>query len=84
MLINDLIHRFVYKINHKSISDRYKENMSKINITINIDKNDVNKNIYFLDNYYYDDLGIKIEQHDHLKELNEYNTELYINNTINP
>ena len=81
MLINDLIRRFVYKINHKSISDRYKEIIKNqsIFIMIDIDKNDVNKKIYFLDNYYYDDIGNKIEKHDHLKELNENNTELYIN-----
>ena len=54
--------------------------MTKINITINIDKNDVNKNIYFLDNYYYDENYDKKYTHDHLKELNENNTELYINN----
>ena len=53
--------------------------MSKINIIINIDKNDVNKKIYFLDNYYYDNYLIKRDNHDHLKELNENNTRLYIN-----
>ena len=63
-------------------NDKYKMNLSRIIITINIDKNQVNNKIYFLDNYYYDDIGDKIEQHDHLKELNEYNTELYINNKI--
>ena len=59
---------------YKNIAkDKYIMNMSKINITINIDKNEVNKNIYFLDNYYYDDNLNKKYTHDHVKELNEYN-----------
>ena len=50
--------------------------MNKIFITINIDKNDVGKTIYVLDNYY----NYKISKYsrDHLKELNEYNTEFLI------
>ena len=81
-LINDLIDRFIFKINHKLISDKYKETIKNTNIfiIINIDKKDVNKNIYFLDNYYYDENGDKKYSHEHLKELNENNTELYINN----
>ena len=63
------------------MSTRYNESTKYTNIfiMINIDKNEVNKNIYFLDNSYYDDKGNKIEQHDHLKELNVDNTELYVN-----
>ena len=69
--INDLIDQFVYKINHTlTPCSEYKNNYSSINIKIKIKKSEINKNIYFLDNYY---------THDHLKELNEYNTELYIN-----
>ena len=57
-------------------------NNNKINgiqIKIKIKKEDINKEIYFLDNTkgIYD--GIE-HYHDNLKELNEYNTELYINN----
>ena len=66
--------------NTSNITDKCKffsKNMNRIIIKVHIDKNDVNKNIYFLDNYYYDN-GKKYT-HDHLKELNEYNTELYIN-----
>ena len=48
-----------------------------------IEKDDINKDIYFLDNTVgkYLIYG-KIEEHyhDNLKELNEKNTELYINN----
>ena len=82
MLINDLIDRFIFKINRKLISDRYKEAIKNTNIfiIINIEEKDVNKNIYFLDNYYYDENDDKKHTHDHLKELNENNTELYINN----
>jgi len=48
---------------------------------IEIDQYDINKDIYFLDNSngYIDDKGIE-HYHDNLKELNESNTELYINN----
>ena len=55
-------------------------NHTSISITINIDKNEINKEIYFLDNYYCDaeELDEKYT-HDHLKELNGNNTKLYIN-----
>ena len=62
----------------------YKKNnivkTNEIKLIINIDKEDVNKDIYFLDNTKYKELltGIK-HYHDNLKELNESNTELYIN-----
>ena len=84
IFINDLIGRFLFKINKKPIkliTDRYKEikKNNDIFIIIDIDKNVLNKKIYFLDNYYYDDTGNKKYTHDHLKELNEHNTELYIN-----
>ena len=41
---------------------------NEIDILINIEKEDINQTIYFLNNYDND-----------LKKLNEYNTELYIN-----
>ena len=55
-------------------------------MTLNIEKEDINKDIYFLDNTndkYYN--GVKFEEHyhDNLKELNESNTKLYINNVNN-
>ena len=55
-------------------------NNNEINIIINIDKVDIGKKIYFLDNKYEDDNYLKHSSHDNLKELNELNTELYINN----
>ena len=79
IFIGDLIDQF-RKIEHISTPCSESENnYTSISITINIDENEINKEIYFLDNYYYDDNLIKIVQHDHLKELNEDNTELYIN-----
>ena len=68
-----------------NITDKYKffsKNMNRIIIIVHIDKNEINKNIYFLDNYYYDDNWDKKYTHDHLKELNENNTRLYINNKM--
>ena len=53
---------------------------NEINIVINIEKEDINKNIYFLDNYEYKDEKRINHFHDNLKELNESNTEIYINN----
>ena len=44
---------------------------NEIRMEIKIVKEDINKDIYFLDN---------TEEHNHLKEINENNTELYINN----
>ena len=40
-------------------------------MVINIEVNDINKKIYFLDNY---------KDQNNLKEINESNTEVYINN----
>ena len=52
---------------------------NEIIIQIKIDKNDINKEIYFLDNTdFFDHNCIKV-YHGFLKELNKYNTELYIN-----
>ena len=54
---------------------------NEIKLKVKIDKNDVNKNVYFLDNTkeFEDKKGNK-HIHDNLKELNSSNTELYINN----
>ena len=52
---------------------------NEILLTININKDDIGKQIYFLDNTEYkDDFGIK-HKHYNLMEMNEENTELYIN-----
>jgi hypothetical protein len=82
MLFNDLIYKFIYKINHKLMSNRFQENISRIKITVHIKKNEINKEIYFLDNYYYDDDGNKKYTHDHLNELDEHNTKLFINGKL--
>ena len=54
---------------------------NKVEITLDIKNVDVNKNIFFLDNtdYIEDKTNIKYF-HNNLNELNEYNTDLYINN----
>jgi len=50
-------------------------------ITLKIKKEDINQKIYFLDNTDYIDKETKIKIfHNNLKELNEKNTQLYINN----
>ena len=55
-----------------------KENI--ISLIISINENDINKEIYFLDNIDDEDDEIKIKpEHDKLVEMNEFNTELYIN-----
>ena len=54
-----------------------------ISMKIIIDKEDINKNIYFLDNtdsLYFENGNWVEHHHDNLKELNELNTELFINN----
>jgi len=54
---------------------------NEIEITIKINKDDINKDIYFLDNTNYIEKESKIKHfHDNLKELNESNVDLYINN----
>ena len=79
IFIGDLIDQF-RKIEHISTPCSESENnYTSISITINIKGWEVNKEIYFLDNYYYDDNWNKKDTHDHLKELNENNTELYVN-----
>ena len=51
---------------------------NEIKLSVKINKDDINKDIYFLDNTdgTYNDIK---HYHDNLKELNESNTELYIN-----
>ena len=64
----------------------YKKN--EIKIQLKIENDDINKEIYFLDNtsneykFYIDGKDIE-HNHDNLKELNELNTELYIDNIKN-
>ena len=73
------IEPFKLKINKNN------KNMNKyrneIDILIKVKIDDINKKIYFLDNYveYIKNIFIK-HSHDGLKELNNSNTKLYINN----
>ena len=64
-------------------SDNNKQNKNEIKMTIKIDKYHINNVIYFLDNtdgsYLINDKFIE-HNHDCIKELNESNVELYINN----
>ena len=72
IFLNELITKFI-KINFRKKRNLVKNN--KINIKLKINEEDINKKIYFLDNY--EENG---HFHTHLKELNELNTEVYINN----
>ena len=67
-------------INHLTNENINNKNANEIRIIINISKEDINKDVYFLDNTdgFEDNKGNK-HYHDNLKELNETNTELYIN-----
>ena len=47
---------------------------NEINLSVKIDKHDINKQIYFIDN---------LDDHNHLREMNESNTILYINDIKN-
>ena len=59
-------------------------NKNEINMTINIEKKDINNNIFFLDNtkgLYNNEKNNKVENsNDNLKELNERKVEIFIDN----
>ena len=87
---NDINVNYMLELcNNLNISSFIKKNESNnkyenvISILINIDKNDKKKEIYFLDNYEYKDNEGMIHYHDNLKELNEFNTKLYIDDVEN-
>ena len=67
---------------NQNIVIKNKEIKNEICITLKIEKDDLDKEIYFLDNtdgtYNINDKEVN-SVHDNLKELNELNTELYIN-----
>ena len=67
ILIKNIIKDFM-----KIFKNGIKRKKNEINLLINIDKPEINKEIYFMDNY--------DNYHNNLKELNDLNTELYINN----
>ena len=72
-----LINKFISQSN---TDNKYNQLPNEINISIKVDKEDINKNIYFLDNYAFIDNENNEHFHDNLKELNELYTKLYINN----
>ena len=70
--INDFIDKY---LKDKSIKN------NEVKILLYIRKEDINKNIYFLDNVEYTQYQSNIKHfHDNLKELNDFNVYLYINN----
>ena len=90
------IHCIKSKYYNKGIFFKYiidgfiKEFFHEVNIMLDIQKEDINNKIYFLSNYYYhnykEDNNLFIRKEDDLNknnilnELNDYNSELYINN----
>jgi len=69
LFIKFIIDKFIQNFKHK-----YNYNNNEINMIVNIEKNDINKDIYFLDNY-----KETISKKEHLDEINELNTKLFIN-----
>ena len=81
--INEFINKQKYmnKFKYECKYKYYKNNINEINIFMNIDKNEINKEIYFLDNYELENnKNNKNILHNNLKELSSSNTEIYINN----
>ena len=76
--IHDFIEKFKY--NNKQNQENNINSYNELDILININREEINKEIYFLDNYKYKDTKSRIHFHDNLKELNDSNTEIYINN----
>ena len=74
-IIKKLKYNFQYLKKDQKNNDYFN---NEINIVININKEDIGHNIYFLDNEYEENY-IFYSFHDNLKELNELNAELYIN-----
>ena len=82
IFLTSLISEFVNRYKHiKKFQLKYNKNIiNEINILVKIDKKDINKEIYFLDNIEYKDKEGINHLHDNLKELNTLNTELFIDN----
>ena len=63
------------------VNDFINNYVNKIEIELKVNKKDINKHIYFLDNIDYIEFKNNINHyHDNLKELKESNTKLFINN----
>ena len=67
------------ELNKNNNSNKNNNIKNEIKIQLKINKDDINKKIYFLDNTDGDEAS-RGSYHDNLKELNKLNTELYINN----
>ena len=82
ILLKKNINEFIDRVKYQNrIKNKYNKNLNEINILIKIKKEDIKKEIYFLDNEYkkYENgKWVYHNDHDNLKELNEFNTELYI------
>ena len=82
--INEINNENIIKNKFTKILNLYEQiSVNEIKIKVKIEKRDINKEIYFLDNTdgKYKINGKKEEyHHDLLKELNESNVKLYINN----
>jgi len=86
IFFNEIINRFIkyiknYKYIRKINKSRSNNNQNnEIDIFINIEKDEVNKEIYFLDNSPYWNNEYLKNYHKKLKELNESNSEIIIDN----
>ena len=74
-IINDFINQYRY-----NRSNSYKNFRFEINLSIEINKEDINHKIYFLENYKYQDNKNIKHFGENLKALNELIEEFYINN----
>ena len=75
IFFNILINEFIKEYRHEQ------KLYNEIDLYYKVNYYETYKKHYFLDNFaYIDDQDIKHQQHDNLQELNEFNTELYIDN----
>ena len=75
-----IINEFIKEYKSSKIESGHVYSNNEINIFTKIEKEDINKEIYFLDNYQYVDNKGNKHFHDNLKELEENRPELYIDN----
>ena len=78
---------FINQIKNNEKNGVYENNLiisnikNELEIKLKIEEKDINKKIYFLDNTDYIETKSKIKHfHENLKEINESNVDLYINN----
>ena len=81
VLLKKIINEFISEYKYAKKEPKFDKNIcNEIEIMVKVYEKDIDKKIYFLDNYEYEDNEGKEHHHDNLKELNEVNTEIYINN----